>query len=376
MISKYCHTLIHLKPIQIHYQLWYRIRRSWRRLTRFQYPLQIEKNGYPVVLKPSIIKSCSLDNYKFTFLHQSRKFNNNVVDWDFINFGKLWTYNLNYFDYLLQPGLKQEEGWRLINDYISKLDTNSIGLEAYPISLRSINWIKFISQGSSPNSELLTLNPQISNSLYAQYLILLDNLEYHLLGNHLLENGFSLLFGAFFFNDYHLYTKAEEIITKQLKEQILDDGGHFELSPMYHQIILDRLLDCINLLSNNEQFEKQEKLLAFMQDKSIEMLKWINCMTFSNGLIPLLNDSTPGIAPNTEELNNYALRLEILSQSTFREIRQNSCNSYLKGSGYRRFDGANYECILDVGHIGSEYQPGHAHADTFNFVLNIKNFCC
>jgi uncharacterized heparinase superfamily protein len=28
---------------------------------------------------------------------------------------------------------------------------------------------------------------------------------------------------------------------------------------------------------------------------------------------------------------------------------------------------------MDVGQIGASYQPGHAHADTFNFELNINN---
>ena len=33
------------------------------------------------------------------------------------------------------------------------------------------------------------------------------------------------------------------ILNSQLKEQIMIDGAHFELSPMYHQHISHRLLD-------------------------------------------------------------------------------------------------------------------------------------
>ena len=61
------------------------------------------------------------------------------------------------------------------------------------------------------------------------------------MGNHLLENGFSLLFGSYYFRDEKLYSKAKEIIKTELREQILDDGAHFELSPMYHSIILHRI---------------------------------------------------------------------------------------------------------------------------------------
>lgn len=363
MFSKYYHTLIHLKPIQIRYQLWYRIRRFCRKLTGFKYPCSIRKEGYPLDLQPFIPKHVSFNDYQFTFLNQAKTFAGNEIDWNYKEFGKLWTYNLNYFDFLLQQEIKPEIGQTLIEDFISKLKNNSTALEPYPIALRGINWIKFISFASFSNSQIL----KFSNSLYAQYQILLDNLEYHLLGNHLLEDGFSLLFGAFYFNDEKLYRKANEIIIAELNEQVLNDGGHFELSPMYHQIILDRLLDCINLVQNNQRFDGQEALHILMQNKALKMLRWINNMTFSNGQIPLLNDSTHDIAPSTDQINQYAIRLGI-NDNIF---RLNSCN--LSQTGYRRFNGSNYECIIDIGKIGPSYQPGHAHADTFNFVLSINN---
>lgn len=373
MFTKYYHTLIHLKPIQIRYQLWYRIRRYWRKLIGFKYTLSLERNDYALVLKHFIQKYPSYNNFQFTFLNQSNCFTENYIDWNYKKFGKLWTYNLNYFDFLLQPELKLETGLMLIKDYISKLNNKSIGLEPYPTTLRCINWIKFISNTCHSYPHVLS-NSQISEfsySLYAQYQILLDNLEYHLLANHLLENGFSLLFGAFYFKDEKLYRKAIAIIRSELNEQILDDGAHFELSPMYHQILLDRLFDCINLVQNNQQFDDQESMLIFMIEKAKRMLQWINYMTFSNGQIPLLNDSAAGISPSTNQLNEYAIRLAVTSDESVRAIRQHSCN--LNQSGYRRYNGANYECIVDIGFIGPSYQPGHAHADTFNFVLNVNN---
>ncbi len=350
------HTVIHLKLIQIRYQFWYRIRHFWRKIG-FKYPLSIFKEGNSLNFIPWIQKPISFSENSFTFLNKSKTFQSKDADWAFTDFGKLWTYNLNYFDFLLQPKLNKETGLKFIKQFIKSLTQNSTGLEPYPIALRGINWIKFFSKYS-------ILNTQYSSSLYAQYQILLDNLEYHLLGNHLLEDGFSLLFGAFYFTDEKLYNKAVEILTSELTEQILDDGGHFELSPMYHQIILDRLLDCINLVQNNNRFENQEQLLSLMQHKAQKMLAWLNTITFSNGQIPLLNDSAPNLAPTTKQLNDYRQRLGLsLSFSS----------SSLYESGYRRFNASNYECILDIGQIGPSYQPGHAHADTFNFVLNINN---
>jgi len=286
-------------------------------------------------------------------------------------FGKLWFYNLNYMDYLLQPNMDKETGISLINHFIKSLPTNPTAIEPYPVALRGINYIKFLSKYEFAREYEERRRPKqshdlnsINSSLYAQYQILLDNLEYHLLANHLLEDGFSLLFGAYYFKDIKLYAKAKEIIKSELDEQILEDGAHFELSPMYHQIILDRLLDCINLVQNNRLFESQSKLLELMRLKASVMLNWLNNITFSNGEIPLLNDSAPDIAPKTKQLFDYASSLNF-SLETF--------NSKLSSSGYRKYDGENYECIVDIGQIGPLYQPGHAHADTFNFVLNINN---
>ena len=372
-IIKYWRTIINLHPIQIQYQLWHRLRKLWRKAVRFKYPLSIEKEAEPVSFATWIDKINSFktnyklgansplggDNggaYNFTFLNKSKTFKNHI-NWNDLENGKLWAYNLNYMDYLLQPKMNAKTGMELIDKFIQRLSQGAEGLEPYPIALRGINWIKFLSQYS-------ILNTQYSNSLYAQYKILLDNLEYHLMANHLLEDGFSLLFGAFYFNDKQFYKKAKQIIEQELNEQILDDGAHFELSPMYHQIILDRLLDCINLIQNNLIFETQSRLLGFMKQKAIEMLQWLNTITFNNGQIPLLNDSAPDIAPTTKQLIEYAYRLHL----TF-----DSIHSSLGSSGYQKFSSANYECIIDIGAIGPSYQPGHAHADTFNFILNVNN---
>ena len=42
------------------------------------------------------------------------------------------------------------------------------------------------------------------------------------------------------------YKTGHKIISNELSEQILSDGGNFELSTMYHSIILEDLLDLYN----------------------------------------------------------------------------------------------------------------------------------
>lgn len=299
----------------------------------------------------------SYSNYTFTFINISHFFNNQLINWNTKDHGMLWAYNLNYMDFINQSNIKSETALDLIYSFIGQLPINKIGIDPYPTSLRGINWIKFISKYNISSN-------QIDSSLYAQYYILYKSIEYHLMGNHLLENGFSLLFGSFYFNDIKLYKKGAKILSEQLPEQILKDGAHFELSPMYHQIILERLLDTINLFKNNSRFHDQNVLLQLMTDKASKMLGWLDSITLKNGEIPLFNDSALDIAPTTKQLAEYAKRLE---------IDKNHLSNSLKDSGYRKYYNENYECIIDVGKIGPNYQPGHAHADTFSFVLNIGN---
>ena len=141
----------------------------------------------------------------------------------------------------------------------------------------------------------------INNTLYFHYCILFKNLEYHLLGNHLLENAFSLLFGAYYFQDEKLYNKSKDLLISELNEQVLKDGGHFELSPMYHQIILLRLLDSIQLIKLNSKWEIDD-LLSFLKAKASLMISWLQNITYKNGNIPMVNDATFKIAPNSKKL--------------------------------------------------------------------------
>jgi hypothetical protein len=293
-------------------------------------------------------------------MHQFR----DKIDWDYAGYGKLWTYNLNYFEFLHQMEFDKETGLRLMHDFIDQHKNLRVGYDSYPLSLRNIFWIRFITKYAIQDE-------RIDAFLYTSYKLLSHNLEYHLLGNHLLENAFSLLFGAYYFHDIKIYKKAYNLLKSELNEQILSDGAHFELSPMYHQIILYRLLDSINLLQKNQMFDEQMKLLMFLKEKLFSMLQWLNAITFSNGEIPLFNDAAFCIAPTTKQLNQYAVDLKVITQEDI--ILKNKNITKLSESGYRCFRNNIYECILDIGQIGPSYQSGHAHADTFNFVLNVHN---
>jgi uncharacterized heparinase superfamily protein len=128
---------------------------------------------------------------------------------------------------------------------------------------------------------------------------------------------------------------------------------------MYHRIILFRLLDCYNLTINNE---RDDEFASFAKDKIALMSGWLKNISFRNGELPHFNDSAEGIAPSTDNLLQYAERLNIASKS-----------APLSTSGYRKLATPFYECICDAGQTGPSYQPGHAHADSLTFVLHVNN---
>src|SRR5690625_3656064 len=349
-LGRYYRTIKHLKWIQIRYQIWYRLRKLWRRLSGFTYSLSIAKKGQPLFFSAPVNRPVSLQGQTFSFLNRSYTFKGGI-DWNYPGFGKLWAYNLNYFDYLQQPHLPVEKGLALIREFIHSMDQNREGLEPYPISLRMINWIKFISQHKITDAE-------IDAAIYAQYQILLDNLEYHLLGNHLLENGFSLYIGGCYFQDRDLYRKGREILQIELDEQILSDGGHFERSPMYHSILLERLLDCYNLSIHNDSFGTSDH--SWLKNSCEKMLSWLRRMTFRNGDWPMVNDSAFGIADASRVICDYADRVGLKAASL-----------PLSESCYRFLQQGSFEVLIDAGAIGPDYVPGHAHSDTLSFVMYV-----
>ena len=347
-IKLYLNTVKYLKLIQIYYRFKYLfMSRFFSKNVDGEIPPDFNLINWVGKIKSPLLYTQK--EKSFSFLNITHQFSKKI-DWNYNKYGELWTDNLNYFDFLNQENISKETGLLLIRDFIKNEDLLKIGKKSYPISSRGINWVKFL-------AEYCINDTLINKALYYHYRILLKNLEYHLLANHLLENAFSLLFGAYYFQDESLYNKSYNLLISELNEQVLNDGAHFELSPMYHQIILSRLLDSIQLIKLNNEWKKDD-LLLFLEAKASLMISWLQNITFSSGKIPMVNDATYNIAPSSVQLFSYAKNLGIINKKI-----------PLSDSGYRKIISDNYELFIDVGNVGPDYQPAHAHSDTFNFEL-------
>lgn len=340
------YTVIHLKPIQVFFQLYNRIRTP-----RLQ-AAECHIDNSTAKCSKTIVKQDCYNDGRFTFLNITDAFHG----WNISGHGPLWAYNLNYMDWLEQENISQEECIEWIDRFIDDLPANHVGLDPYPVALRIINWVKFFSKNPECQSK------QRNDSTYAQTQLLERKLEYHLLGNHLLEDSYALTIASIYFSDERMFRKASKLLLAQLNEQILPDGMHYEQSPMYHCIMLDRLLDCINFSVNNILFEGQETFNDAIKKKASQMLGHLASITYSDGAIPLLNDSANDIAPTANELYDYAKRLNV----EWSTVRLSTC-------GYRKLGDGHMEAVIDIGNIAASYQPGHSHADTFSYELRIDS---
>lgn len=350
----YFHTIRYLRPAQIFGRILFKLNRPRPNL---QVP-PLRRSVVGVWVAPCERKQCMVAEDTFVFLNESRSIATRA-SWNDAAVEKLWLYNLHYFDDLNADGAVTRREWhtRLIERWIEENPPGyGNGWEPYPSSLRIVNWIKWSLNGGKLSSLAIT-------SLAVQVRFLFKRLEFHLLGNHLLANAKALIFAGAFFGQgegERWLAKGLVILRREMPEQILADGGHFERSPMYHSIILEDLLDIVNI-GNAYGLGKIVK-----SDTIDKMRSWLAAMSHPDGDIAFFNDAAFGIAPSLSELNVYAEQLNFPHQNA----PSNAVLS-LADSGYIRLQKRNAMLLVDAAPIGPNYLPGHAHADTLSFELSL-----
>ena len=272
------------------------------------------------------------------------------IEWTHDSFGRLWNYNLQYADFLNQADLPVSLREKLMIDLYEWLYDGRLSPEPYTASLRIMNTVRFLAE----HYDSLKNSGFILTGLNSELHYLQKRPEFHLLGNHLLENAFALLMGGSYLNRDHWIKTGKIILNSELDEQILDDGAHFERSPMYHQIILFRILEAICYLPEKSSFNRM------LKQEASKMFSWIRTMTFRNGSCSHFNDSTDGVSYTYIDLMPIAEKYGI-------DITK---SIPLSDSGFKKLESESFELIADIAGIHPEYQPGHAHADSLSFILH------
>jgi uncharacterized heparinase superfamily protein len=237
--------------------------------------------------------------------------------------------------------------------------------------LRIVNWIKWSFEGNQ-------LPIICQNSLAVQARWLTKRLEYHLLGNHLFANAKALIFAGIFFSGKEAeawLAKGLQILSREIPEQILDDGGQFERSTMYHALALEDMLDLANVLRQlplstdklpSGTMKSMSRFIDRVESRIPIMMEWLSVMSHPDGEYALFNDAAMDIAPTNSELLEYAARLGF-----FVDDSAASGIQFLKSSGYIRLQNKIACALFDAAPVGPDYLPGHAHADTLSLELSI-----
>ncbi|WP_170150835.1 alginate lyase family protein [Umboniibacter marinipuniceus] len=213
----------------------------------------------------------------------------------------------------------------------------------------------------------LPLDGSHFSSLYAQASYLSTDLEKHLLGNHYFVNLKALLFAGIIFQNSRWLGLAVTGLVKEIPEQTLPDGANFELTPMYHSLILVDMLDMFNLCRAYPS-EQTSKLTLLLETYIPKMLKFMQLMSHNDGGVSFFNDSVDGIAPPKARIESYARALGFRVHKL--DTMQTSAIDSMP-SGYMCAMSNGNKLIFDAANVGPDYIPGHAHADTLSFELSL-----
>lgn len=356
------HTVRHLRPVQIYGRIWFKLYRPSIDLS----PAAAVRPILGAWAVPAQRKPSLLYPWVFRFLNEKHALVE-PSDWDNSSVGKLWCYNLHYFDDLNAKGAAARSDWHraLIGRWLLENSPGQgTGWEPYPTSLRIVNWIKWALAGNH-------FEPVWLHSLAVQVRWLTKRLEVHLLGNHLSSNAKALVFAGLFFEGTEAAVWLEKgmaILAREVPKQILSDGGHCERSPMYHALAVEDMLDLINLAATSPGRlpERWRGFAASWPETVGRMRVWLAAMCHPDGEISFFNDAAIGIAPSPKELETYAGRLLLPPVPAPRDGA-----THFADSGYIRVQRGEMVALLDVAPIATDYLPGHAHADTLSFELSL-----
>ena len=416
-------TVRHLTPEQIYYRCHHEMVRTWWRIRRkkVSLPCQVEArscqslySGLSDVKAPgpwkreigaALERSKRIDRSDFSFLNQKVAYHG-AVDWHDPTVSQLWRFHLHYFDYVEDLLVwaahgDRQESWRtflrLADSWISgNQGLRGDGWHPYTISIRIVNWLHALSFFEPEIAADQEAFHRLIKNLYAQTDILLKMIERDVRGNHLLKNLKALIMAGTWFQGRRpeqWLRSALRLLDREISEQVLPDGGHFERTPGYHAQALKDCLDIGLWLKQNGQGS-----IGILDQAVARMIEFLKAILPPDGRLPLLKDTvwddrtptpndlitagalyldSPGYKSN-DGFGLYPLLLfGISGWEKFRSwpvSTETPSSAALIPSGYYilRDDENKDYLIFDAGNVCPSYLPAHAHADLFSYELMLR----
>ncbi len=328
----------------------------------------------------------------------------------------LWQFHFGYHDYLIallqnaerageDTARTAEAVLAFIEEWSAAFPLHAPGARrsawhAYVLSIRIESWVRLhamLREAGIPEHDPRLA--RLAGGVERMTRVLLRNLEKGTMANHLLRNIKALVFAGLYL-DTAAGAQARRIGTRllerELAEQILDDGCHFERSPMYHVSMTNDILDMAEaiILCGSTVSDR-------LGDAAVRMTAFLETVRHPDGEIPFFNDSTGSFFLRTDEVLARGQRLagEIRegvhpdadapeAEASDGEAQSGEVPSAKAASAEtpdaagapmnpRRVSGLLVAqnprawLVMDAGQVGPDYQPGHAHCDTLSFELSL-----
>ncbi len=353
------HTVRHLRPVQVLGRV---SRAAWRPRPDLRPPPPRRPLGGEwtcrALYEPRLLGPT-------TFLLNGREGRLEDVGWDGPPMDRLWRYHQHYFEDLVAEGAEARRQWHtaLVRRWVRENPPGAgTGWEPYPTARRMVHLVAWALGGGD-----LPAEAEASMAVQARWLM--RRVEWHLLGNHVWADAVGLIFAGAFFQGQEAdlwLGRGLRVLDRQLQEQILADGGHFERSPMYHSLVVADLLGLIGLGMAYPQLTGLGGRMRPWREKAQSMLVWLRGMCHDDGEIGFFNDSAHGMAPSLRALEEWAGLLGLPPvPGPGGPVQQ------WGETGYIRLESPGAMALLDCAPVGPDYQPGHAHADTLSFELSV-----
>lgn len=336
---------------------------QWRELVAAALELEGRRDRRPEVAEAAV-------DHTYRFVGTERRLPR--IDWSAEIVSPLWTFQLHYLDVAVDLA----RAWRATADrrflaacdalwtsWIDAAEEGRARIAAYPTSVRCMNALRtlWLLEDALPGPSA----ERLLGSTHAQLRWLERRLERHLGANHLQKNLTALAWGHLAFDgptaaawDAH----RDELWTL-LFDQVLEDGVHYERSPMYHVAALD---DFARTTALSRAVD--EPVPAGVDERLYAMAGALRALSRTDGTLHLFNDAANGELPSRREA------LDVAGRALGRSGDEPVGAFCLDVGGYYGcvWPGAGRRLVIDAGPPGPARQPGHAHCDMLSFELDLR----
>jgi uncharacterized heparinase superfamily protein len=270
----------------------------------------------------------------------------------------LWSYHLEYMEYLLDLALAgTPAALAAIGPLVDARLTGERGPAAthpYTDSRRVVSWCRVMGH-----------HPSIARGAWTWANRVAKNLEWDVGGNHLLENGLALVLAGAHFEGRRarvLLRTGWRILTDGARSQVLPDGAHYELSPMYHARVMQVLIEgalAVEQVGISVAGDYWEALAG--------MAAFLGGIVRPNGKLPLLGDTAVD-----EALDPLLLRRAVADLLPTAPSPIPPGDRAYPHAGLHVFEDAakGNRLTLDAGPTCPDRLPAHGQADTFTIELD------